>query len=126
MAAARVSAALGTPLPPTVYGCTARREDAPYRQVGLANHHLLRHEHLLRRNLHAQVTPRDHDAVGLLQNFVKVVEALLVLNLGRGMGKGLMRCPPRGPLTNLGNDLNRAAPQTEHLAHVLCGGAGRP
>jgi hypothetical protein len=52
------------------------------RVVALLDHHLLREEDLLRRDLHAEVAARDHHAVGLGEDFVKVLDALLVLDLG--------------------------------------------
>mmetsp|Transcript_1935 Transcript_1935/g.4805 ORF Transcript_1935/g.4805 Transcript_1935/m.4805 type:complete len:312 (+) Transcript_1935:74-1009(+) len=51
-------------------------------QVAPANHHLLRQEHLLRWDFHAQVSTRHHDAVARLNDRVEVLEALLILNLG--------------------------------------------
>mmetsp|Transcript_510 Transcript_510/g.1397 ORF Transcript_510/g.1397 Transcript_510/m.1397 type:complete len:512 (+) Transcript_510:699-2234(+) len=50
-------------------------------QVALGDHHLLRKRHLLRRDLHAQVTTRHHDAVRERQDLVKVAQALGVLDL---------------------------------------------
>mmetsp|Transcript_55601 Transcript_55601/g.97433 ORF Transcript_55601/g.97433 Transcript_55601/m.97433 type:complete len:365 (+) Transcript_55601:196-1290(+) len=50
-------------------------------QVALADHHLLRQKHLLDWNLHSQVPSRHHDTIRLGQNLVKVLHALLVLNL---------------------------------------------
>ena len=46
------------------------------------NQHLLNHRHLLQRNLHAQIAARHHDAVAHAQNFVDVLHALHVFNLG--------------------------------------------
>ena len=45
------------------------------------DHHLLRQEDLLRRDLHPQVPARDHDSVRLFEDRVKVLQALLVLDL---------------------------------------------
>ncbi len=50
--------------------------------VALLNHHLLRQEDLLGGDLHAQVAARNHDGVRLVQDLVKVLDALLVLHLG--------------------------------------------
>mmetsp|Transcript_17814 Transcript_17814/g.58960 ORF Transcript_17814/g.58960 Transcript_17814/m.58960 type:complete len:668 (+) Transcript_17814:184-2187(+) len=52
------------------------------RDVALCDHHLLREEHLLRRDLDAQVAARHHDAVGGGENLVKVAHPLVVLYLG--------------------------------------------
>ena len=54
--------------------------------VGLVDHHLLSEEHLLGGNFHAQVATGHHDAVGLHQDIVVVVQAFLVL--GRGGREG--------------------------------------
>ena len=72
--------------------------------VAALDHALLREEDLLEVDLHAEVTARDHDAVGLADDVVVVVEALHVLNLGDD-----------------GDVLGGAA---EHLADVL--DVGRP
>ncbi len=48
--------------------------------VALLNHHLLSQEDLLCRDLHAQVSSRNHDGIGLLQNVIKVLDALLILH----------------------------------------------
>jgi hypothetical protein len=45
------------------------------------DHHLLRQENLLGRDLHPQVPARDHDRVRLFENGIKVLQALLVLHL---------------------------------------------
>ena len=42
----------------------------------------LDHGHVLQRNFHAQVAARNHDAVGHAENFIDVVHALMVFNLG--------------------------------------------
>eukprot|EP00958_Prasinococcus_capsulatus_P028909 scaffold7228_cov523-Prasinococcus_capsulatus_cf.AAC.8 len=73
------------------------------RQVALLDLHMLRHEDGLRRDLHAEVTASDHDAVGLLQDVVEVLQALLVLHLG--------------------NDLHVLALLAEHLADGVQVGA---
>ena len=54
------------------------------------DHHLLRQKDLLRRNLHPQVPARDHDRVRLLQDRVKVLQALLVLDLGDDLDAGAL------------------------------------
>ena len=50
--------------------------------VAALDHALLREEDLLEVDLHAEVTARDHDGVGLADDVIIVVEALHVLNLG--------------------------------------------
>lgn len=50
-------------------------------EVGARNHHLLREKNLGRRNLHAEVAARDHDAVRLGENLAIVLDALVVLDL---------------------------------------------
>ena len=53
--------------------------------VTLGDHHLLGNEDLGGRNLDAQVTTGNHDTVRLLENFIEVVDTLLVLNLGNDL-----------------------------------------
>lgn len=53
--------------------------------VALGDHHLLGEEDLGGRNLNTEITTSDHDTVGLLQNLVKVVDTLLVLDLGNDL-----------------------------------------
>ena len=43
---------------------------------------MVRVTNLLGRDLHAEVTARDHDAVGGGEDLIELVEALLVLDLG--------------------------------------------
>mmetsp|Transcript_109989 Transcript_109989/g.354733 ORF Transcript_109989/g.354733 Transcript_109989/m.354733 type:complete len:524 (-) Transcript_109989:26-1597(-) len=52
------------------------------RGPGLLDHHLLCHPDLLHGDLHAQVAARHHDAVGLRQDGIEVLQALHVLDLG--------------------------------------------
>mmetsp|Transcript_52938 Transcript_52938/g.105197 ORF Transcript_52938/g.105197 Transcript_52938/m.105197 type:complete len:224 (-) Transcript_52938:485-1156(-) len=52
------------------------------RVAAFGDHHLLLAEHLLRWNLHAQITTGHHHAIRLRKNFIELVQALLVLNLG--------------------------------------------
>jgi hypothetical protein len=73
--------------------------DGLAHNVALRNHHLLRQEYLTGRNFNSQITARDHHTIGLLENFVKVSNTLLVLNLD--------------------NDLNAGAVWPEHGADVL-------
>mmetsp|Transcript_4182 Transcript_4182/g.13448 ORF Transcript_4182/g.13448 Transcript_4182/m.13448 type:complete len:385 (+) Transcript_4182:695-1849(+) len=59
-----------------------RRHDAGLaRRTAFSNHHLLLAEHLLGRDLHAEVAAGDHDAVRGGEDLVELVEPLLVLNL---------------------------------------------
>ena len=53
--------------------------------VTLGDHHLLGNEDLGSGDLNAQVTTGNHDTVRLLENFIKVVDTLLVLNLGNDL-----------------------------------------
>lgn len=53
--------------------------------VALGDHHLLGDEDLGRWDLDTEVTTSDHDTVGELQDLVKVVDTLLVLNLGNDL-----------------------------------------
>ena len=57
-------------------------DDGLAGDVALGDHHLLRDEDLAGGDLDAQISTRDHDTVGLLENLVEVVNTLLVLNLG--------------------------------------------
>ncbi len=50
--------------------------------IALCNYLLLGNEDLLRWNLNPHVTPGHHDAIGLRDDLVDVVDSLLVLNLG--------------------------------------------
>lgn len=50
--------------------------------IALLDHHLLRQEDLLSGDLHTQITTGNHDRIGLVQDGVKVLHTLLVLNLG--------------------------------------------
>lgn len=49
------------------------------------DHHLLCQEHLGGGDLDTKVTTGDHDTVSLLENLVKVVDTLLVLDLGNDL-----------------------------------------
>ena len=51
-------------------------------KVGFLDHPLLRDEDFLRSDLHAEVATSNHDTVSCCQDFVVVVETLLVFNLG--------------------------------------------
>ena len=53
--------------------------------VTLGDHHLLSDEDLGGGDLDTQVTTGDHNTVGLVQDLVKVVDTLLVLNLGNDL-----------------------------------------
>ena len=50
--------------------------------VAFLNHHLLRQEDLLGGDLHAQVSAGNHDGIALLHDLIKVLDPLLVLDLG--------------------------------------------
>lgn len=63
-------------------------DDGLSGNVALGNHHLLGHEDLGRRDLDTEITTGDHDTVGLLQDFVKVEDTLLVLDLGNDLDVG--------------------------------------
>ena len=49
--------------------------------VALRDHHLLRKEDLARGDFDTEITTRDHNTVGLVENLVKVGDTLLVLDL---------------------------------------------
>mmetsp|Transcript_61230 Transcript_61230/g.134083 ORF Transcript_61230/g.134083 Transcript_61230/m.134083 type:complete len:413 (-) Transcript_61230:242-1480(-) len=51
-------------------------------RLGLLQHHLLSHPHFLHRDLHAQISARHHDAIGLRQDLLEVLQALHVFDLG--------------------------------------------
>lgn len=53
--------------------------------VALGDHHLLGDEDLGSGDLDPQITTGDHDAVGLVEDLVEVVDALLVLDLGNDL-----------------------------------------
>lgn len=63
------------------WGYNSRSKDNPTHLVTLGQHLLLGDEHLLGRDLDAQVTAGNHDAVALLDDGVDVLAALVVLNL---------------------------------------------
>lgn len=54
--------------------------------VAATNHHLLSNEDLLGRDLNAQVTTSNHDAIAGSEDFVKVLHSLFTLNLEEGGG----------------------------------------
>jgi hypothetical protein len=53
--------------------------------VALCDHHLLGDEDLAGRDLDTKVTTGNHDTVGLPEDLVKVVQTLLVLDLGNDL-----------------------------------------
>ena len=59
-----------------------RRNDALAQQTALGNEIFLDRGQLCKRNLHAQIAPADHNAGALLTDFLHVVNAGLVFNLG--------------------------------------------
>ena len=59
-----------------------RRNDARAEQAALGNEILLDRGQLCKRNLHAQIAPADHNAGAFLTDFLHVVNAGLVLDLG--------------------------------------------
>lgn len=60
-------------------------DDGLALDVALGNHHLLGDEYLGGGDLDTKVTTGNHDTVGGLQDLVKVVDTLLVLNLGNDL-----------------------------------------
>jgi len=74
----------------TEAGREGGRQGVRTSDVGLVDHHLLREEDLLGRDLHAQIPAGHHDAVGLHQDLLVVVQAFLVLGRegGREGGQG--------------------------------------
>lgn len=56
-------------------------DDRLARDVALGNHHFLRKEDLAGRDFDTQITTRNHDAITLLEDIVKVTHTLFVLNL---------------------------------------------
>lgn len=81
-------------------GQEPRRRAAAAHHVAGLDHHLLREEDLLGGDLHAQVTARNHDGVALLQDFLEVLQALLVLHLA--------------------DDLDLAPLRPQHLHNTMC------
>ena len=59
-----------------------RGDDGLTRVVASLDHALLSQEDLLHADFHTQVTAGDHDAVGLLDDVIEVVQTLQVFNLG--------------------------------------------
>lgn len=57
-------------------------DDGLSSKIALGNHHLLGDKHLRGRNLDSKISTSNHDTVRLLENLIKVVDTLLVLNLG--------------------------------------------
>mmetsp|Transcript_15049 Transcript_15049/g.35858 ORF Transcript_15049/g.35858 Transcript_15049/m.35858 type:complete len:510 (+) Transcript_15049:276-1805(+) len=110
-----------------------RRYHGLASNVAFLDHHLLREEDLLGGDLHAEVAARDHDAVGLFEDGVKVGDALLVLYLGDDVDPrafrpkhladvvDVLRLPHEGGCN--GVDLVRDAPVLEVLL-VLGGECG--
>lgn len=60
-------------------------DDGLALDVALGDHHLLGNEHLGGGDLDTKITTSDHDTVSGLQDLVKVVNTLLVLNLGNDL-----------------------------------------
>jgi hypothetical protein len=56
--------------------------DRLFACAALADDILLQKRDSLCRYLHAKVSPRNHDSVAVRQYLVKVIDSLLVLNLG--------------------------------------------
>lgn len=56
-------------------------DDRLARQVAFGDHHLLGDEDLSARDFNTQVTASNHDTVCDLQDLVKVLDALVVLDL---------------------------------------------
>jgi hypothetical protein len=59
-----------------------RRDHRFARFVGFPDDPFLKHRNLFGRHLHAEIAPGDHQPVSLLQDFLQVVNALAVLDLG--------------------------------------------
>lgn len=51
------------------------------RIIYLFDNHLLQHRHILKRNFHAHIAARDHNAVGYAQDLIDVFNAFLIFNL---------------------------------------------
>src|SRR5262245_19614466 len=66
--------------------------------VGAPHEILLHHRYSLDRHLHSQVATSDHDAVGLFQNLVDVVQSTGPFDLGdnEGLAAKLVGCLPYG------------------------------
>ena len=62
-----------------------RGDDRFGRHVALVDELLLEHRHLFHIDFHAQIAARDHDAVGNLEDFVEVVHAHAVFDLGEDL-----------------------------------------
>ena len=50
--------------------------------IALRDHQLLSDRDFLRRDLHAKITTRYHDAIGRLQDVIKVLQPFLILDFG--------------------------------------------
>ena len=61
--------------------CVAVITGLPAR-LHFSNHLFLNERHFFSRNFYAEVAAGNHQAVGNLKNFIQVVDALLVLDLG--------------------------------------------
>jgi len=84
--------------------------------IALSNHHLLSKEDLTGRNLDTQITTSDHDTVGHRQNFVKVLYALLVLNLDDDFDVGPVRTED---LTDVKHILSTTDEGSEDHVHAI-------
>lgn len=58
--------------------------------VALGDHHLLSHEDLRSGDLDTKVATSNHDTIGLLQDLVKVLDTLVVLDLGDNLDVGTL------------------------------------
>ena len=56
--------------------------------IAFRNHHLLGQEHLTGWDLNSKITTSNHDAVGLLEDFIKVGDTLFILNLDDDLDVG--------------------------------------
>lgn len=85
--------------------------------VTLGDHHLLGDEDLGSRDLDTEVTTGDHDAIRFLENFVEVVDTLLVLNLGNDLDLFALFTEDCADMANVASTANKG--REDHLDLVL-------
>lgn len=85
--------------------------------VTLGDHHLLGDEDLGSRNLDTEVTTGDHDTVRLLEDLIKVVDTLLVLNLGNDLDLFALFTQNFADMANVASAANERC--EDHLDLVL-------
>ena len=77
---------------------------------------LLNGRYLLRRNFHAQIAARHHDAVGHLKNVLQMLDGLRLLQLGDNPRLAAQR---RNPIAYQANILSRAHKRNRDRIHAV-------